>query len=235
LIQPLATFLFQKQAVEIRMNRTTKTPVSDSPSELMGTLAIMGFAAEDNLRNVAQALAKRDRNELGRVEERNAKQARLRAEIEEQIVAEMAQLPAGTRHSRKLILASRVASLFERMGVETVEIARLCDQVICDPKPSRVADIRKLIEHAVYITDRAATGLVEEDLEMTRIAREQNRAAAELNARINQELAAFAEARADARPRIDLLCRIACKAQGMIEEAGRLTEEVTIFLESPEL
>ena len=64
------------------MNRTTTAAPADSPSTLMGTLAIMGFAAEDNLRKVAQALAQRNRGELALAGERNAKQARLRAEVE---------------------------------------------------------------------------------------------------------------------------------------------------------
>ncbi len=63
--------------------------------------------------------------------------------------------------------------MFERMGAQTIEISQLCGQVIREPKPSRVTELKKLIEHAVYITDRAATGLVEEDLEMANIAAEQ--------------------------------------------------------------
>ena len=217
------------------MNRTIKTTLAESPSQLMGTLAIMGFAAEDNLRNVARALGKRAPGELARTGERNTKQARLRAEIEEQIVQEMAQATIGTRYRRKLILASQVALMFERMGARTVEIAELCEQVLCDSRPSRLKDVSKLIEHAVYITDRAATGLVEEDLEMAQMAREQKRAASDLNARINQELASLAETRGDAATRADLLCRIACKAHGIIEEAGQLASDVIGFLEKPEL
>jgi len=217
------------------MNRTMKTVASEAPTPLMGTLALMGFAAENNLRDVAQALGKRDLGGLGRVEERNAKQARLRAEVEEQIVDVMSQPMIGSREQRKLILVSQVALMFERMGAQTVEIAGVCRQVICQPKPSRVTEIKKLIEHAVYITDRAATGLVEEDLEMAKIALEQKRDAAELNARINRELAAFAETRGETAIRADLLCRIACKAYGIIEEAGQLAHDVITFLEKPEI
>ncbi len=86
------------------------------------------------------------------------------------------------------MLTSRTATLFESMGSHTVEIAGLCDQVLREPRPIRVADVRKLIEHAVYITDRAATGLVEEDLAMVKAAHEQQRAATELWTRINREL-----------------------------------------------
>ncbi len=115
-----------------------------------------------------------------------------------------------------------------------MEIARLCDSVLRDPRPSRVADIRKLIEHAVYITDRAATGLVEEDLGMARIAREQRRSANELHSRINRDLARLASERADPEPRVDLLSQIACKAHGLIEEAGRLADDVIAHLQVEE-
>jgi phosphate uptake regulator len=197
----------------------------------MGTLAIMGFAAEDNLRSVAQALGKGEPAALARVAERNAKQPRLRAEIEEQIVEELAQMPSGADASRKLLLASRVARLFESMGARTVEIAQLSAHVLCDLRPSRLADIRKLIEHAVYITDRAATGLVEEDLAMAKIARAQRTAANELHARIVRDLARLASERPEARPRVDLLSQVACKAHGLIEEAGRLADDVIACLE----
>jgi Na+/phosphate symporter len=201
----------------------------------MGTLAIMGFAAEDNLRDVAQALGKRDLAGLSRVVERNAKQSRLRAEIENQIVEEMARPTVGTRERRKLVLVSQVALMFERMGAQTVEISQLCGQVIRESKPSRLTELKKLIEHAVYITDRAATGLVEEDIEMANIAVEQKRAATELNTRINRDLASIVDARGDSAVRVDLLCRIACKAHGIIEEAGRLADDVISFLGKPEI
>jgi Na+/phosphate symporter len=217
------------------MNRTMKAPVSEPPSQLMGMLAIMGFAAEDNLRDVAQALGKRDPSGFTKVVERNAKQPRLRAEIENQIVKEMARSTVGTRERRKLVLVSQVALMFERMGAQTVEISQLCGQVIRESKPSRVTELKKLIEHAVYITDRAATGLVEEDIEMANIAVEQKRAATELNSRINRDLASMVDARGDAAVRADLLCRIACKAHGIIEEAGCLAHDVITFLGKPEL
>lgn len=217
------------------MNRIATPVLPESPSPLMGTLAIMGFAAEGNLRDVAQALGKRDISGLGRVSERNDKQSRLRAGIEEQIVEEMARPTVGTRERRKLVLVSQVALMFERMGAQTVEIAQLCGQIIRDPRPSRVTELKKLIEHAVYITDRAATGLVEEDLGMAQIAIEQRRTATELNTRINRDLASLVDARGDSAVRADLLCRIACKAHGIIEEAGRLAEDVIAFLEKPEL
>jgi phosphate uptake regulator len=217
------------------MNRTMNAPVSEPPSQLMGTLAIMGFAAEDNLRDVAVALGKRDLSGLSRVVERNAKQSRLRAEIESQIVEEMARPTVGTRERRKLVLASQLALMFERMGAQTIEISQLCAQIILEPRPSRVTELKKLIEHAVYITDRAATGLVEEDLGMANIAAEQMRAATELNTRINRDLASMVDAKGDAAVRADLLCRIACKAYGIIEEAGRLAQDAITFLEKPEI
>lgn len=217
------------------MNRTMKTVLEESPSQLMGTLAIMGFAAEDNLRDVAQALGRRDLGGLSRVSERNAKQARLRAEIEEQVVEEMSRPTVGTRERWKLVLVSQVALMFERMGNRTVEVAQLCEQIIREPRPSRVTELKKLIEHAVYITDRAATGLVEEDLDMAQIAAEQKLAANELNSRINRELTVLVQAGGDAALRADLLCRIACKAHGIIEEGGQLAQDVIAFLEKPEL
>jgi phosphate uptake regulator len=212
-----------------------KTIHEEPPSALMGTLAIMGFAAENNLRDVALALGKHDLGGLSRVVERNAKQSRLRTEIESQVVDEMSRPTVGTRERRKLILVSQVALMFERMGGQTVEIAELTAQVILQPKPSRVTEVKKLIEHAVYITDRAATGLVEEDIDMAKIAAEQKLAANELNGRINRDLASLVDVRGDAAMRADLLCRIACKAHGIIEEAGRLAQDVITFLEKPEI
>jgi phosphate uptake regulator len=213
------------------MNRPAIAAPPDSPSRLMGTLAIMGFAAEDNLRRVAQALTQRNRSELAHVEERNAKQPRLRAEVEEQIIKESAHLNPSARQVEKWRLASRVAALFERMGGHTVEIARSCDEILLEPRPTRVADIRKLLEHAVYITDRAATGLVENDLEMARIAQEETLDAAVLWTNIRRELDALASQPQANATRVGLLTSIASRAHEMIEESGRLAGDVIAFLE----
>jgi phosphate uptake regulator len=205
--------------------------MQEAPSELMGTIAVMGFSAEDRLRAVARALSQRDLTGLSKAAERSDMLSRLRAEIERQIVDEMAKPTVGTRARHKLVLASQVAVMFERMGSQTVEIAQLCAQVVREPRQSRVTELRKLIEHAVYITDRAATGLVEEELEMARIAIEQKRTATELNIRINRDLANRVDACGESAVRADLLCRIACKAHGIIEEAGLLAHQVVEFLE----
>jgi phosphate uptake regulator len=212
------------------MKRNTTAAPADSPSQLMGTLAIMGFAAEDNLRKVAQALTQRNRDELALAEERNAKQSRLCAEVEEQIVAESAHLQPNARQMKKWRLVSHLAQLFERMGNHTVEIAHAADELLREPRPARVADIRKLLEHAVYITDRAATGLVEEDLEMAETAQQQVRAAMDLGTRIDRELATLAHAASGNTSRIDLLTGIARRAREMIEEAGRLADDVVVFV-----
>jgi hypothetical protein len=212
------------------MNRTITAAPASSPSRLMGTLAIMGFAAEDNLRKVAQALARGDRGELALVEERNAKQSRLRAEVEVQIIEESAHLQPTERQMKKWRLISHVAQLFEGMGDHTVEIACACDELLRLPRPARVADIRKLIEHAVYITDRAATGLVEEDLEMALIAQEQSLAATVLWNSIRRELTALSLNSSGDTTRVSLLTGIANRAHEMIEKASRLATDVVSCL-----
>src|ERR1700761_3707192 len=111
------------------MNRTKPVVEQETPSELMAILAIMGFAAEGNLRNVAQALGKNDLAALDEVVERNAKQSRLRAEIDEQVVERMAQPLIGNRERRQLALTSQAALMFEKMGAQTIEISQICEQV----------------------------------------------------------------------------------------------------------
>lgn len=217
------------------MNRIRQDVVQEAPSELMGILAIMGFSAEGNLRDVAQALGKRNPAGLDEVAERNARQSRLRAEIDEQVVEKMAQSMVDAHERRKLVLVSQAALMFERMGAQTVEIAQLCGQILREPKPSRFVEIKKLIEHAVYIADRAATGLVEERVDIARVACEQYRAASELNGRINHDLTPLIEAGGDGAVRAGILQRIADKAHGIIEEAGQLAKDVVVFLEKPEL
>ena len=133
---------------------------------------------------------------------------------------------------KKWRLVSHVAHLFERMGNHTVEIARSCDELLREPRPARVADIRKLLEHAVYITDRAATGLVEEDMEMARTAQEQSLAATVLWNNIRRELTALAQQPSGDATRVSLLTGIANRAHEMIEEASRLATDVIACLEN---
>ena len=112
-------------------------------------------------------------------------------------------------------------------------ISDLSTQIIRELRSSRVTDLKKLIEHAVYITDRAAMGLVEEDIEMAQIAAEQKHAASELNNRINRELNSLIETGGDAAVRAGLLCQIACKAHCIIEEAGLSALDVIAYHERP--
>jgi Na+/phosphate symporter len=217
------------------MNRMTQTILEEPPSKLMGTLAIMTFAAACNLRDVANALGKRDLAALSRVPEKNAKQSRLRAEIEEQVVEEMSRPMIDTYERRKLVIVSQVALMIERMGARTVDMAKLCDEVLREARPSRVTGVKKLIEHAVFITDRAATGLVGEDVAMAKIAVVQKRVAMETKEQVHRELTVLLEGGGDAAVRADLLLQIVCKAQGIIEEAGQLAHDVISFLEKPEV
>jgi len=216
------------------MNQTINPVARVSSSALIGTLAIMGFSAESNLRDVAQALGKKDIDGLSRALEKNAKLSRLRAEIQEQIATEKSRSTVTAREHQKLVLISQASLMFERMGIQTLEMANLCVQIIREPRPSRVAELKKLIEHAVYITDRVATSLIQYDIEIAQIAIEQKRTATELNGRIHRELASLIEAGGDAAVRAGLLGRIANKAQEIIEEAGQLAQELLIFLEGPE-
>jgi len=72
------------------------------------------------LRDVAHDLGKRDHGELGRISERNAKQARLQVEIEEQIVEEMSQ-PVVCIRERTTELIRRVflRPLSKQPGIRT--------------------------------------------------------------------------------------------------------------------
>jgi Na+/phosphate symporter len=173
------------------MNRTLKD-LSDKPvSKLMGTLAITGFAAEVNLRDVARALAQKDLAILEKAPERNAKLARLRIEIDEQVAIEMAKVTVGNRERKRLNLTAEIALMFEKFGAHTVPIAKLSSEVILQSKPSRVAEIKKFIEHVVYIADKAGQAFIDEDLSWAKAAVEQSRAAKEMYDRIKGDLAAL--------------------------------------------
>src|SRR5262249_49152376 len=101
-------------------------------------------------------------------------------------------------------------------------------------KPSRVTEIKKLIEHAVYVADRTATALVEEDFATVKTAAEQYRAANELHERIHCELVSWAQLQGDAQSRANLLSQITSHTHDIIQEAGQLMQAVTLFLEKRE-
>ena len=74
--------------------------------------------------------------------------------------------------------------MFEKFGDHTVPIAQLCSELSAKRKPSRVTEIKKFIEHVVYIADKAAQAFIDEDLSWAKAAVEQSRAAKELYHRI---------------------------------------------------
>jgi Na+/phosphate symporter len=217
------------------MNRTLKDLSDAPPSKLMGTLAVSGFAAEVNLRNVAQALGQKDCSILANASERNAKLARLRVEIDEQVTIEMAKVTVGTRERKRLRLTSEMALMFEKFGAHTVPIAELCSQVLRQTKPSRVTEIKKLIEHVVYIADKAGQAFVDEDLAWAKAAVEQSRAAAELYHRIKADLAVLATSSPEAFDRVDPLNRIADETQQILDLVSEMARDVVTFLETTEL
>jgi hypothetical protein len=73
--------------------------------------------------------------------------------------------------------------------------------------------------------------LVEEDLEMARIAREQTLAATVLWNNIRRELTVLAQQPNGDTTRVNLLTGIANRAHEMIEEASRLATDVIALLE----
>ena len=102
------------------MRRTLKDLSTEPPSQLVGTLAIAGFAAEVNLRNVAEALGEKDLAMLAAAPERNAKLGRLRIEIDEQVATEISKVIVGTRELKRLQLTVEMALMFEQLGDHTV-------------------------------------------------------------------------------------------------------------------
>jgi Na+/phosphate symporter len=217
------------------MNRTLKDLSDEPPSKLMGTLAITGFAAEVNLRDVAQALAKKDLAILEKAPERNSKLARLRIEIDEQVTIEMAKVTVGNRQRKRLNLTSEIARMFEKFGDHTVPIAKLSSEVILQSKPSRVTEIKKFIEHVVYIADKAGQAFIDEDLAWAKAAVEQSRAAKELYNRIKGDLATLAGTSSEALDRLDLLNRIADETNQILELVSGIAGDVVTFLEAVEL
>jgi hypothetical protein len=218
------------------MNRTLQTFIEDDspPSRVLQTLAITGYAAEFQLRDVAEALAKKDQVFLAGATERNAKLARLRVEIEEQVGLEMTKPMVGARARNKLVLTSKLATAFEMIGSETVKVAELCSKVIRLSKPSRVTEIKKLIEHAVFAADRAACGFVYDELPWAKTGAEQGRAALVLQERINRDLALLLTTDEDSA-RIKLLEELVAQIGNIIKHVEEMTKEIIVFLESSDI
>jgi Na+/phosphate symporter len=216
-------------------NRTLKDISNHSLSKLEGTLAITGFAAEVNLRDVAQALAEKDISILAKASDRNAKLARLRVEIDEQVAHESAKVTVGVRERKRLSLTSEIALMYEKFGAHTVPIAQLCAQVVLQTKPSRVTEIKKLIEHVVYIADKAVQAFIDEDLSWAQAAVEHSRAATELYHRIKADLASLAESSPDAEDRINLLIQITDETQQILKLVSEMARYIVSFIQTVEL
>ena len=217
------------------MNRSLKDSSEKPVSKLMGTLAITDFAAEVNLRDIAQALGQKDLAVLEKAPGQNAKLARLRVEIDEQVAIEMAKVTVGTRERKRLNLTSEIGLMFEKFGAHTVSIAQLCSQVFRQTKPSRVTEIKKLIEHVVFITDKAGQAFIDEDLSWAQTAVEQSRAADDLYHRVKGDLAALAGSSPEALNRLDLLNRIADETNQILGLVSRMARDVVAFLKAVEL
>lgn len=200
----------------------------------MGTLAITGYSAEFNLRDAGKALGQKDLVTLAGVSERNQKLARLRAEIDEQIGIEMAKIKIGNRERSRLNLTSEIARVFEKMGERTVAIADLGTQLLLDSKPSRLTDILKLIEHSVFIADRAAQAFIDDDRSWARGAVEQSLAAATLNSSIRTTLAQLSQSNSDS-DRLGLVLRLLEEVECVLQLVTEMAKNILMFVDSAEL
>ena len=93
-----------------------------------------------------------------------------------------------------------------------------------------MTEIKKFIEHVVYIADKAAQAFIDEDLAWAKAAVEQSRAAKELYHRIKGDLAALAGTSPEALDRLDLLNRIADETNQILELVSGMARDVVTFL-----
>jgi PhoU domain len=216
------------------MDRTLKSFAEEPLSPLMGTLAITGYSAEFNLRDAGKALAQKDLRTLAGVSERNGKLARLRAEIDKQVGVELAKAMVGNRERARLNLTSEIARVFEKMGAHTVAIADLGTQLLLNQKPSRLAEVLKLIEHSVFIPDRAVQAFIDDNISWAKAAVEQSLAAAELDRTARVNLNQMSQSSSDS-DRLELVARLLAEVEAVLHLVMAMAKNILAFLESAEL
>jgi hypothetical protein len=222
----------------LRTNSLHRTELCDSlvpPSLLEQTFLLTGFSVVTNLFKVSEALGRRDYRTLETASDRNAKLSRLREEVCEQVAGEMRKSGTGESTSQKLALIASSALAFERMGEQTVKLAAACVQVIRHPVPSRVTEIRKLMEHGVQMADSTCAALVYEQALWAKGALEEGRAASTLSERIERDLDFVRANKQDSAARAVLLQSLVSKTNQIIEETKEVATKIIGFLKEAEV
>jgi hypothetical protein len=158
--------------------------------------------------------------------------SRLREEVCEQVAVEMRKSATGGCASRKLALIASSALAFEKLGAQTVELAASCAEVVRHPVPSRVTEIKKLMEHGVQMTDSICAALVYEKSLWAKGALEEGRAALVLSERIEGDLDSVRSNKQGSVARVDLLESLVSKTNQMIEEIKEAATKIIGFLEA---
>jgi hypothetical protein len=192
--------------------------------------ALLAFVIEENMRKVSDAVASGDRVTLGRAFERNKKGIRLQNEIEDLVFDELGAPGLNKRERHRLVLMTHLAKILVRLGQQTVTLADLVEKSGASPDSPEVHCVKRMIDHAVYITDNSLVGMLEENIAKCLVAENRKAGAMTLYTIFFDQ--AGKEAGVSWTADKVSLVRLVDQARMMVDESSELTDEVKSFLET---
>ena len=142
-----------------------KHPLDEEINEVKKNLLTMAHLAEQSMTLSLRALSERDDSLVVRVETEDAKLDQLEVSIDESVVSLIARYRPVAHDLRFVIATSKIVGDLERIGDQSVNIARLARKLNKEPKLGPLENIHRMANIALEMLREAIQCFVKKDAE----------------------------------------------------------------------
>jgi phosphate transport system protein len=213
-----------------------ETPLIDQPlAKIRETLIMMASLADRNLALALKSLTERKAELCDTVETEDSQLDDLEVQIDELVVTHMALRSPVARDCRFMLVATKVSSNLERIGDESVSIARRARHLNDEPLLKPYVDIPRMAEIARGMLHDAITAFVEAKPDDARAIIPRDKKVDELNKQLNRELTSFMVEDPSTITRALRLMQVARSLERVADHAKNIAEEVYFLYQAKDI
>lgn len=215
-------------------NARLMQPFEQELAGLKEKLLTMSSHAEASVRNVIEALGKRDYDLAVRVQADDAVIDRFEIEVDELAIQLLAKAPFAT-DLRLITAAMKISQNLERVGDEATQIAKRARDLGQEPPLKLVVEIPQMANLALQMLKRALDSFVNHDPAAARALIPQDKQVDAMNKEIHRQLATQMVQNPDTISRCLNLMVVAKSLERIADHAKNVAEEVVYFCEARDI
>jgi len=208
--------------------------IAQEIADLKETLLRMAALAEGVVDKSVKALVEREDELAYAVEHEDDEIDRLEVQISEKAVLLLSKAPLA-RDLRLIIVALKTSHDLERVGDESVTIARRAIQLSKEPQLKDYIDIPRMTSMAMAMLDDALDAFVSGDPEKAQAIVPRDKEVDALNKEMHRELASYMEMDAKNISRCLHLMTISKSLERIADHAKNIAEEVVFLYEGRDI